>query len=353
MSIIYQATNLVDGCRYIGRSDYALEERLAGYRDQIKIRNRPLSKFETALRDFGIDQFRFVILKETAWQEVVAEETRMILALKPEYNARPGHVGRRRSIPNRPPKKFPADWCLPSEVWRAVVGWEGYYEVSDMGRVRSVPGRAAGWSREAKGGFPGRIIKGAIIRDHRRVSLSAPGRPDAVRFVHNLMLEAFVGPRPENHWGLHKDDKGLNNILGNLYWGTPSQNAQDAIRNGGKKIEEGHHAAKLTKVQAATAHELRGSISAKEIGETLGVSEGAIRDIFRGKTWRSVYRKAQKQYVNEGEAHYKARLTVADVIAIRRRADNGDNLSAMAREYGCSTTNIWHIKTRTSWRGVP
>ncbi len=51
--------------------------------------------------------------------------------------------------------------------------------------------------------------------------------------VHRLVLETYVGPCPEGMMGLHKDDVGTNNKLGNLYWGTRSQNAEDAIRNGG------------------------------------------------------------------------------------------------------------------------
>ena len=50
--------------------------------------------------------------------------------------------------------------------------------------------------------------------------------------VHHLVLEAFIGPRPEGWWGLHRDDDPLNNSVDNLYWGTPDQNVGDAIESG-------------------------------------------------------------------------------------------------------------------------
>ena len=50
--------------------------------------------------------------------------------------------------------------------------------------------------------------------------------------VHVLVLDAFVGPRPNGMQGLHRDDDHANNNLSNLYWGTQSQNMADRLRNG-------------------------------------------------------------------------------------------------------------------------
>ena len=52
------------------------------------------------------------------------------------------------------------------------------------------------------------------------------------RYVHHLVLEAFVGPRPPGMSGLHRDDDPANNHVDNLYWGTSSENAFDRVRNG-------------------------------------------------------------------------------------------------------------------------
>lgn len=122
-----------------------------------------------------------------------------------------------------------------TEQWLPVVDWEGWYEVSDHGRVRSVPReivRLNRWGQHALVRFAGKVL--ALRPDpkgHLRITLSRPGYQDE-RMVHHLVLEMFVGPRPEGMHGLHWDDDKDNNRLVNLRWGTRSDNSRDAIRNG-------------------------------------------------------------------------------------------------------------------------
>ena len=66
---------------------------------------------------------------------------------------------------------------------------------------------------------------------HFQVALSNNGERHR-RYVHHLVLEAFVGPRPEGMKGLHRDDDPHNNNVSNLYWGTMRDNALDRVRNG-------------------------------------------------------------------------------------------------------------------------
>jgi hypothetical protein len=75
-------------------------------------------------------------------------------------------------------------------------------------------------------------LTGPLYRQYLRVKL-CPG-DGTIRYapVHHLVLEAFVGPRPEGMNGLHWDDDAMNNQLDNLRWGTDSDNQQDRVRNG-------------------------------------------------------------------------------------------------------------------------
>ncbi|MFL6864076.1 MAG: NUMOD4 motif-containing HNH endonuclease [Allosphingosinicella sp.] len=123
-----------------------------------------------------------------------------------------------------------------AEEWRPVVGWEGLYEVSNQGRVRSLDRaydrpasrrRPQPWRRV----YRGRMIKPAptsagylVVNLHRSNSR-------LMRLVHCLALEAFVGPPPPGMIGLHWDDDPNNNRLANLRWGTRRDNWQDAVRN--------------------------------------------------------------------------------------------------------------------------
>lgn len=119
-----------------------------------------------------------------------------------------------------------------SETWLPVVGWEDLYEVSDLGRVRSLDRVVAFGQRERVA--QGRVLKpGKDVHGVRYVQLTGDGRRKVCR-VHLLVLEAFVGPRPEGMEGCHWDDDKENNCIANLRWDTHAANMQDAIRNGSR-----------------------------------------------------------------------------------------------------------------------
>lgn len=108
-----------------------------------------------------------------------------------------------------------------TERWLPVPDYEGLYEVSDQGRVRSLP-RAT---------TSGRILKqGYTNMGYLFVSLSNGKRTS--RGVHRLMGLAFL-PNPDDLPQVrHLDDDKNNNHLSNLAWGTTSHNGLDAVRNG-------------------------------------------------------------------------------------------------------------------------
>lgn len=118
------------------------------------------------------------------------------------------------------------------EQWRPVVGFEGIYEVSDHGRVRSLDRMVAshsGLQRQA----PGRVLRPwkSNRGDYPKVGLSAP-TGFRKEFIHVLVLEAFVGPRPEGLVCCHNDGDSSNNRLSNLRWDTYSANNHDLVKHG-------------------------------------------------------------------------------------------------------------------------
>lgn len=120
---------------------------------------------------------------------------------------------------------------MNDETWREVVGFEGSYEVSSQGRVRSVP-RTITYSDGRRVHADGRIL--SIQRDpggYRAVELNRHGMAHR-RLVHRLVLEAFVGPAPAGTEGCHGDGDRANNDLTNLRWDTRSANARDRVRHG-------------------------------------------------------------------------------------------------------------------------
>lgn len=123
--------------------------------------------------------------------------------------------------------------------WAPIPGYEGRYEASDTGLIRSldrvIEVRNGSRWKPGEPGTPGiRRLKGKVLRpgklgnaNHRHVVLA--GR--AGRTVHSLVLEAFIGPCPPGMEARHLDDDPTNNNLSNLVWGTRSENSGDAIRN--------------------------------------------------------------------------------------------------------------------------
>lgn len=117
---------------------------------------------------------------------------------------------------------------MPEEVWKPVVGYEGLYEVSDYGRVRSIPNP----------GLRGKKTTGRIRKltpkdsGHLQVDLWR-GNSRQMRKVHQLVLEAFVGERPSmDHVGCHWDGDPTNNHASNLRWDTRKSNSADQRRHG-------------------------------------------------------------------------------------------------------------------------
>lgn len=117
--------------------------------------------------------------------------------------------------------------------WRPVVGYEGRYEVSDEGSVRSVDRWVTytGGKLGAKHLHHGRVLKTDERNGYAMVPLSSNSKSQAT-FVHRLVLEAFVGPRPDGMQACHNDGNRRNNTVANLRWDTASNNVQDCLRHG-------------------------------------------------------------------------------------------------------------------------
>jgi hypothetical protein len=118
-----------------------------------------------------------------------------------------------------------------TEKWRALPGYEGIYEVSDQGNVKSLS-RKIWHPHRGELQLQERILRPANTRYGKRmVALRKDGKSRSF-LVHRLVLEAFVGTAPEGTEACHTNDIGHDNRLENLRWDTRRENIFDQVRNG-------------------------------------------------------------------------------------------------------------------------
>jgi hypothetical protein len=165
-----------------------------------------------------------------------------------------------------------------TEEWRPIPGWRGYYEVSSMGRVRSLP-REVKSKRTGTVHINGRMLKPATKpTGHKHVGLSMGGSM-AVLQVHALVLLAFFRPKNPGEVCRHVNGNPGDNRLQNLTWGTSAENAADMVRHG-------RSAAKLSPEQV---HKIRKSTDTDtDEAAKHGVSRTCISAVRNGRTYRWV-----------------------------------------------------------------
>lgn len=173
------------------------------------------------------------------------------------------------------------------ETWKPVVGFDGY-EVSDLGRVRS-------W-RKGGNGYLTRLKVARVLKPwpdgdgYLSVYLCQGGGIRTARKVYRLVMEAFVGPRPEGHECAHEDGSRTNNRLDNLKWKTHTENERDKAVHGTLTFGERNGVCKLTVEKVADIR--ASSESDREAAERLGMSTAQIGRIRRGERWAHTYSAA-------------------------------------------------------------
>lgn len=244
-----------------------------------------------------------------------------------------------------------------AERWLPVVGWEGRYEVSDLGQVRSLPHQTVTGVRG--GGLVRQVIN---QRGYYAVELkrgTGTGRAErATKQVHRLALEAFVGPCPPGLEPCHGANGKLDNRLSELRWDTPgANNGPDKVRDGKSNRGERCGSAKLTaEIVAECKRRYAAGESQRALAAEFGVNQPAISNAIRGATWAHIADSADEirpPHAGDtaGERNAKAKLTWTVVAEIRRRyVSGGVTYRALADEYGVSFGVIGNIVNGKTWK---
>jgi len=191
---------------------------------------------------------------------------------------------------------------LATEEWRPVLTWEGRYEVSNLGRVRSM--------KNSHGTRRILVLRQRIVADgYFTVGLFALERGPSKRTVHQLVAEAFISPRPVLPDGTrfvvnHIDAIKTNNRAPNLEWVTTRENTRHATELGlmatGERNASRLHPERvprgtangMSKLTDDTVREIRKRLAAGEfqrsIGRAFGIGQAVVSTIARREAWRHV-----------------------------------------------------------------
>lgn len=190
---------------------------------------------------------------------------------------------------------------MTEEIWKDIPDYEGLYQVSSIGRVRSLDrphrkGQLLSINKKSRYGHVG-------------VNLCKNGHNKPFS-VHKLVALAFIGPRPEKMEVRHLNGIANDNRVENLVYGTSKENAADAIKHGTKRIASKKISEHMKQKHALGLHPIK--------GEDNGFSK----------------------------------LTENDVKSIREKRKSGLQLKEIASEFKINYRHVWKIVHRKAWSHI-
>jgi hypothetical protein len=243
-------------------------------------------------------------------------------------------------------------------VWLPVVGYEGFYEVSNRGQVRSVYRRVRCDDNRERG-VPAKVLTPAYIDGYAYVSLNATsiGKRKS-EAVHRIVAPAFLGKRPSaKHQINHKNSIRSDNRAENLEWVTAEENSHHARDKGRLVHGEAHHFAVLSRENVEDIHRRTQAGERRQaLADEYGVSYCTIDAILAGRVWKHLLPRdyERPKGTTAGEMNGSAKLTAEQVMDIRRLyASAGHSTYALGQQFNVSQGAISAIVRGKTWRHLP
>ena len=179
------------------------------------------------------------------------------------------------------------------EIWKDIKGYEGMYQISNYGRIKSLERVFLKFKRGRKEKMevylPEKIRSiGNNNKSYPKISLWRNGKVDW-RLIHRLVAQHFIDNPMNYNQVLHKDDNPRNYHWSNLEWGTQSKNIKDAVERGRWHIGAKNNKSKLKDHQIPEIRELiKKGISCCKIAPQFNISVNQILGIKNNKIWKHI-----------------------------------------------------------------
>lgn len=215
------------------------------------------------------------------------------------------------------------------EEWRSIEGFEGLYDVSNFGRVRSLKrGRVIILNLESTGS--GGIPNFGAYKQGKRYKFT----------VHRCVAAAFLGPRPDNLQICHNDGNPKNNHVSNLRYDTAKNNQFDRHAHGTRCIGSKNPLVKLKEEDISKIFDLRNSgKSYVDIATVFKVSDSTVQSVCSGTTWKELgFSPCSKRKVAKIDQDMRSKIIEKINLGVKQQQ--------IASEFGIDQTTVSKIKRK-------
>lgn len=230
---------------------------------------------------------------------------------------------------------------MDKEIWKSVKGYEGIYEVSNFGNVKSLTR-----FRISKGGtlahLQGRLMVQKTSKNGYKVAHLRSGGTSYYPSVHKLVAEAFILNKENKPTVNHKDGDKSNNFASNLEWATFSEQMNHAVK---LNLLEKRGFPKFSKKFKKEVHDYYhlNNLSIYELSVMFGISERTAGRIVKEVKPRSTNRK-----LKDGTNIIDSILTQEQVQEIKKLREDGWTYSRLASTFNRSVSQMHRVVNNLS-----
>jgi len=234
------------------------------------------------------------------------------------------------------------------EIWKDIPGYEGFYQISNKGRVKSLVFKD--YKRE-------KILKYCknINRYSTRFFIDLKRNCIKERFyIHQLVALAFIGPCPEGMEVCHNDGNAENNCAENLRYGTHQENMRDMIRHGtnngkGPAGEKNGNSILTDNQVKEIIQQINDGINFEQIANNFNVSIPVISNIKCKRLWKHLSKDVEfKERVNKGSTKFND----DQIKYIKQLIKDNIPSKEIAKQFNVSYETINRIKKNQTFKDV-